>query len=456
MIVVPPKRRVVPFPLLSNASLALFLAICCRQLLPVSWAASLCLGIVLAGALWGLGFLTTVFVRQVVLRRDQLGFLGILLTRLLMLGMLLVLKIGWVMWYAPEPSGVGRDFDILARRRYLIARVTDKDFGPQSMPFFVPQTFKQEWAIGTLSMTTAALTNLAFTYPETRMESLTVIKHLLERMLKQDLRDYEVAYWGEDALKTLAEDSGHIGYLGHLNLMLGAYRLLGGEGHFDELHTRITQALAKRLATHAFPYLETFPGGIFVPDNLPVYASLVFYDKIMGTDHSALVQRWQAYTEANLLDAQTGLLMPLLDWNGHPIGEVRGSYNAWNSFYLPHIAPDFATDQFEKLTQHMLTQLPFGALAVREYLSGRPGQGDIDSGPVIFGLSTAGTGFAIGGASHAQEALLRKGLLLTAEIGGATIEVKGQRFYLFSPLVGDAIMLAMRTACSWDERFIRE
>ena len=37
---------------------------------------------------------------------------------------------------------------------------------------------------------------------------------------------------------------------------------------------------------------------------------------------------------------------------------------------------------------------------------------------------------------------------------GITLEWRGQRTYLFSPLVGDAVMLAMRTARQWDERYL--
>ena len=46
-------------------------------------------------------------------------------------------------------------------------------------------------------------------------------------------------------------------------------------------------------------------------------------------------------------------------------------------------------------------------------------------------------------------------LLDTAEIAGFTFQWNGERRYLLAPLVGDAIVLAMKTACVWDRRYVR-
>jgi hypothetical protein len=66
------------------------------------------------------------------------------------------------------------------------------------MPAFFPAIRQQEWAIGTLSMASAALTNLAFLYPKTREESKGVIATMIERLLRDDLASYETNSWGED------------------------------------------------------------------------------------------------------------------------------------------------------------------------------------------------------------------------------------------------------------------
>ncbi len=49
-------------------------------------------------------------------------------------------------------------------------------------------------------MTSAALTNLVFLYPETREQSKAAIATMIERVLRDDLASYETNSWGEDAL----------------------------------------------------------------------------------------------------------------------------------------------------------------------------------------------------------------------------------------------------------------
>lgn len=71
------------------------------------------------------------------------------------------------------------------------------------------------------------------------------------------------------------------------------------------------------------------------------------------------------------------------------------------------------------------------------------GRGEVDSGPLVFGLSPSGTGFAIAGATlYGSKA--RGGLLRTAETVGFSVPFGGWH-YLASPLVGEAALLAAKT-----------
>ena len=76
------------------------------------------------------------------------------------------------------------------------------------------------------------------------------------------------------------------------------------------------------------------------------------------------------------------------------------------------------------------------------------------SGPVVFGLSPAATGFAMGGAALWGDQTALKGLLRTAELVGGTVSFGGQRRYALAPLPGDAVILAARTMTRWDGRFV--
>ena len=82
--------------------------------------------------------------------------------------------------------------------------------------------------------------------------------------------------------------------------------------------------------------------------------------------------------------------------------------------------------------------------------AGVEGSGDVDSGPVIFGASPAGTGFAIAGARLTHDEEFLQQMLRTSEFVGFTWSWRGRRQYLSAPLVGDAIMLAMLTVVPWE------
>jgi hypothetical protein len=185
-----------------------------------------------------------------------------------------------------------------------------------------------------------------------------------------------------------------------------------------------------------------------------VIASLANAKRAIGFDSEAAITKWLQYTRANLLDQKTELIVSWVGAYGEPVGSARGSYVAWTSFYLPFALPEFAREQYGLLKRHMLQKLPFGAAGLREFPHGERGVGDIDSGPVLFGLSTSGTGFAVGGARHNGDAETLDGLLRTAEIAGSSYHWNGKRAYLLAPLIGEAIMLAMKTARVWDTRYL--
>jgi hypothetical protein len=344
--------------------------------------------------------------------------------------------------------------DLLARRRWLLSHVATANFSVDQMPSAFPSIMRQEWAIGTLSMTTGALANIVFRYPETRHESISAIAVMIERVLRDDLASYETNHWGEDALSTLGGDKGHIGYLAHLNFMLGAYRAIGGDARYDQLHRRISDALARRVLESPHHYLETFPGQIFIPDNAATIASLSIAQFTLGADYHRPIEAWLEQTRAHLLDPATGLIRPWIDADGQGFGPPRGSYAAWTTYYLNWVDHNFAQEQYRILKANFAANLPFGLAALREYPRGYRGPSDVDSGPVVFGLSTSGTGFMVAGATLNKDDDYLQGLLTTAEVAGSSAG-SDARHYLLAPVVGDAIMLAMRSACDWDGRFLK-
>ena len=76
---------------------------------------------------------------------------------------------------------------------------------------------------------------------------------------------------------------------------------------------------------------------------------------------------------------------------------------------------------------------------------------DADAGPIIANLSPSGTAFMVGSATCFGDADVRKSLIKTAEIAGSTFYGFTENHYLLAnfALVGEAVMLAMRTNVEW-------
>ena len=66
---------------------------------------------------------------------------------------------------------------------------------------------------------------------------------------------------------------------------------------------------------------------------------------------------------------------------------------------------------------------------------------------VVWGVSA--TGFALAGARRHGDAATLEGLLSLAEVFGITKDEGDERRYVAAPLLGDAILLCMKTARPW-------
>ncbi len=243
--------------------------------------------------------------------------------------------------------------------------------------------------------------------------------------------------------------------------MLSCYRLAGGDTRYDALNHRISEALARRINQDAAMIAQTYPNERYIPDNSVVLASLKNHDIAFGTEYNRLLSRWRQSATAKLIDNDTGTLVFAIAPGAVLKSRSRSSGLAFSLLYLSHADPEFCMQQYSKLKLAFgawflpaLGCFP-GAAALKENSDGS-WEGDVDSGPVVFGYSPAGTGFGIGCARLAGDRTFLSQMLVTAEIVGCSVDWNGQRHYLFAPLVGEAIMLASKTATAWDGRFVRK
>lgn len=348
--------------------------------------------------------------------------------------------------------------EILQRRNYLADRlVTTPSELLVRMPRAIGEQFRGEWALYSCSMFAAALVNIVRLYPETREESIRLINEIIQIALSPEIRRYDAVRWGEDPLESLSGDSSHISYLSHLAWMIGGYRAIGGGSWYDDLHDELCEAMNRRILQSPSLNLPTYPDElIYVPDMLVAIVALSDYARQHNGKYAATVKRWETRMREEHLDPTTGLipsfLSPLSIEDTFPI---RGSYAALSCYYLTLVDPIFAREQYDRLKKHFLKDRPI--TGIKEYAGEAPFLTfHIDAGPIICGLSPTGTAFATGSATFFQDTTLRRSILKTAEQAGTTVTFTDKTHYILGDiaLVGEAIMLAMRTNVQYKEKSI--
>ena len=361
---------------------------------------------------------------------------------------LILAKVIWVIYETSrQGSLVKEQTEIVRRANYLISKVaTSPKQLMDAMPRQIPSQFQGEWAIYSCSMTCKALANIAALYPQNVYKEQ--IARIISIAMSVEIRGYDAERWDEDPFIGLDGNVSHLSYYSHLAWMIGEYKLVYNDHQFDTLYHSLCRAMYRRISDSPILNIPTYPfEQIYIPDMLVAIVALNIYSKIYHRKYQDLVQKWINTAKREWMDQETGLLASLMSTGGTISPMIKGSYSALNCYYLSLIDTDFAKQQFQILKKYFKQTLPF-IVGIKEYHTKKCLFGlDIDAGPIVFGLSPSGTGFAIGTATMCNDKKFRKQILRTAEIAGSTVSYNGKSHYLLANvvLVGEAIILAMRT-----------
>ncbi len=113
---------------------------------------------------------------------------------------------------------------------------------------------------------------------------------------------------------------------------------------------------------------------------------------------------------------------------------------------LAEIDYDFSLEQY-KLYKKNFVSTTFGLPSIEEYPVGIFGMGDIDSGPVIFGVGFSGTIVSIGTLSVMGDYNLAEKQYKTINAFGLSYKSSNMKKYLFGQLpISDAFIAWSRTA----------
>ena len=208
----------------------------------------------------------------------------------------------------------------------------------------------------------------------------------------------------------------------------------------------IADAFAASLDAGRGPFLEAYPGRAWPVDSVVAAAALARADRALGTDtHAELLAEWLAAADERT-DPQTGLLPHSADpAGGAPLEGARGSSQALLLRFLPDIDPDRSAADYARF-RTAFDSTHFWAPGIREFPHGDSSPGDVDSGPLIAGLSASASAVALGAAAtHGDTAAAAALTGLGEPLGLAT--GSAERRYLFGALpVGDAFFVWSHTA----------
>lgn len=331
--------------------------------------------------------------------------------------------------------------DIIERALFLLNETcTTPDDIINKMPSSIGKHFQGEWVIYTLSMLSLALANIATRYPETTHWVSKCIEGLIGTALSKEIQEYDRNSCGNDPF------DGHLSYYSLLALMISAHMTVSEDSKYRLLYSNLCANLYRQISNSENLNISTYPGEqIYVPDMAAAIAALANHPDVF---YKSFAKKWATHMKDNYIDPETGLIVSTINDYSRP---VLGSYSALTTYYLTFIDEDFAREQYELLKKHFLKTGLF--TGIKERTDGTSNNiFAIDSGPILFGLSPSGTAFGIGPATFFNDWNVRNRLLKTGEWAGFTV-TKNNRHYLLSKvaLVGEAIVLAMRTAIKWNE-----
>lgn len=306
--------------------------------------------------------------------------------------------------------------------------------------------FDGEWLYGTYVMAAMGYGQLAAQQPQHREHWLALMEQAIDEVLSDRVRAFDSERWKSDPLQSLETDEGHAAYLGYVNLAMGLHRLLKPNSKYIELNNRISGALRRRIEASPSLLIESYPHETYPVDNCAVIASVALNGRFTHAGFDALPGRWAGRCRRKYIDPRSGLLIQSVSSRtGQAYGFPRSSGTTLGLYFLSFMDPLLSRDLYEAVQAH--TDSLFGFGVVKEYPRHIRGEnGDIDSGPVIFGYGLSPTGFALGGARIHGDAENFKHLYATAHASGGPLETQGRFNFVTGASLGDAILFAMLTA----------
>ncbi|MDX1909042.1 MAG: hypothetical protein SF053_18540 [Bacteroidia bacterium] len=359
---------------------------------------------------------------------------------------------GWLFWLGFQPYQYPDREDIQLKVHYL-ARVIRQ-------PFRTNADFRQleyqnpEWSLFSCSFSSFALTNIAFLDTSFKVQAIELIDLAIQKVLTDTVYSHYVDT--PNPFVPEVDTTGSILYYGHLNMMLGCFRLLSKDDKYTALHDQLSASLYSRFVGARFHCLESYPGAIWIPDNAAGMASLSIHRLCTGTEYEPLFRDWVAYARQHWMDQPTGLLCSRIDvHNGTQLEEPRGSMLGWSIFFIHYFDKSFARELYEIYRDTFSQNVWVLRLFTERYRDHATNAGDIDSGPVVLGYSIPANAFAFGDAVALKDFRNARRLQRLIQIGSVRVIHNQELCYKtrlidmpISPLA-ESLILYFETMTDW-------
>jgi hypothetical protein len=307
--------------------------------------------------------------------------------------------------------------------------------------------FTGEWALVTHQMTALGLAQLCLAHPEWRPELAPVVTEAAAKSMRAEMRDFGTRAWhGEDAMASLAGTHGHA-YLAYAALALGMARLVDPKfpPELARQHDALIAAYERRLLASPTGLIETYPGEAYPTDVAAVAAAIAVHGRATGVSHAAVLRHWAERVRAVQIDRASGLVIQRMDaTTGAPHDAPRASGTGLAAYFAGFADRDVARVLADGVLRQRATS--FGFSGIREYAPGHHGPGDIDSGPVLLGISVSASGFALAPARAFGEEDAFDHLYRTVDLFGVPVHGGGRRQFAIGGPIGNALLLALLTS----------
>ncbi|RRD05738.1 hypothetical protein EII34_05890 [Arachnia propionica] len=222
-----------------------------------------------------------------------------------------------------------------------------------------------------------------------------------------------------------------------LLLLTDRAALTGEPSHLAEMSDQ-AEAIVAALSHDPFP--DSYPGAAWPCDVVVALAAAHRADALLPVPDLAQVTRDWFVAAAGHLDPVTGLLV-------HRIGDQRSRATSQSIIqtFLPDIDPDLARTQWPRYKEHFLTRR-LGLVGIREHPHGIEGGSDVDSGPLVAGVSLSASAVTLAAARRNGDHRLATVLDREAELVGLPLPLPGGRASALGLLpVGDAFLAWARS-----------